>query len=172
MKNHWRIDKSLTEIYNKIDNEALDGVLRPIVFIIASNRKFDLKGFEESLNNSLSGSKLTDTTNLLHLFIGTKIFIPSKNMFKFLSVKRFKMGTKYGKSDDIGCIREFQSNMAREACEMLENPILIIMDDDLKFKSTLYYLSLSLVVDLTNHLLDMSNHFLHPSLVFHAILHY
>jgi len=135
MKNHWRIDKSLTEIYNKIDNEALDGVLRPIVFIIASNRKFDLKGFEESLNNSLSGSKLTDTTNLLHLFIGHKSFIPSKNMSKFLSVKRFEMGTKYGKSDDIGCIREFQSNMAREACEMLENPILIIMDDDLRFKS-------------------------------------
>ena len=49
----WQNDEALTKVYNGIDNLALEGQLRPIVFIIATNRKFDFTSFEQSLLDSL-----------------------------------------------------------------------------------------------------------------------
>lgn len=132
----WQNDEALIEIYNEIDNLAFERKLRPIVFIIATNRKFDLTSFEQSLSESLKGSAICNIKGLMHLFVGHTNFIPSQNKCDFLSVKKVKMDSpELNKKDDIGCIREFQRKLARKACENFENPIIVIMDDDLRFES-------------------------------------
>ena len=70
MKAHWQQDQSLIEEYASLERAALDGTLRPVVFIVATTRKFDLIAFEKSLKNSLNGSNLLLSKELIHLFIG------------------------------------------------------------------------------------------------------
>ena len=65
----WQNDEALIEIYNEIDNLAFERKLRPIVFIIATNRKFDLTSFEQSLSESLKGSAICNIKGLIHLFV-------------------------------------------------------------------------------------------------------
>ena len=140
MNLYWQNDEALIKVYNGIDNLALEGQLRPIVFIIATNRKFDFTSFEQSLLDSLKSSAICKTKGFIHLFIGDNNFIPSKNTCDFLSVKRVKMDShELNKKDDIGCIRQFQRKLAREACENFEDPILVIMDDDLRFESLMLH---------------------------------
>ena len=79
----WQNDEALIEIYNEIDNLAFERKLRPIVFIIATNRKFDLTSFEQSLSESLKGSAICNIKGLIHLFVGHTNFIPSQNIDKF-----------------------------------------------------------------------------------------
>ena len=140
MNLYWQNDEALIKVYNGIDNLALEGQLRPIVFIIATNRKFDFTSFQQSLLDSLKSSAICKTKGFIHLFIGDNNFIPSKNTCDFLSVKRVKMDShELNKKDDIGCIRQFQRKLAREACENFEDPILVIMDDDLRFESLMLH---------------------------------
>ena len=42
MKLHWQEDASLIDTYSDLEQAALNGSLRPVVFIIATTRKFDL----------------------------------------------------------------------------------------------------------------------------------
>ena len=136
----WQNDEALIEVYNEIDNLAFERKLRPIVFIIATNRKFDLMSFEQSLSGSLKGSAICNIEGLIHLFVGHTNLIPSTNKCDFLSVKKVKMSSpELNKKDDIGYIREFQRKLARKACENFENPIIVIMDDDLRFESLMLH---------------------------------
>ena len=43
MNLYWQNDEALIKVYNGIDNLALEGQLRPIVFIIATNRNLILQ---------------------------------------------------------------------------------------------------------------------------------
>ena len=52
--------------------------------------------------------------------------------FDFLNVKKF-MDTRKFQTNNIGVTRRFQRQLAVMACSMLDDPILIMMDDDMRF---------------------------------------
>ena len=139
MKSHWQEDASLIDTYSDLEQAALNGSLRPVVFIIATTRKFDLIGFERSLKSSLNSSNLRLCSDLIHLFIGYDKFLPSETEFEFLNVKKFTMDTEKFQTNNIGVTRRFQRELAVMACSMLDDPILIMMDDDMRFEAA--YLS-------------------------------
>jgi len=139
VKAHWQQDQSLIEEYASLERAALDGTLRPVVFIVATTRKFDLIAFEKSLKNSLNGSNLLLSKELIHLFIGHCQTVPMREDPDFLNILKFSMGTENFDSNDISVARRFQRELAAKACSILDNPILVMLDDDLRFEAA--YLS-------------------------------
>ena len=136
MAQHWTQSSSMRERYETIDEYYRN--LRPIAFVIATNRTFNINEFCKSLLLSLKGSRLEKNMqgNLLHLYLACKssqdrVLHPTyKNL---LVIHSFKFDEQ--RTHNIGLSRKKQVELAEFACLELNEPILVMLDDDLTFES-------------------------------------
>ena len=133
---HWATSQLMRKRYEIVDE--LCASLRPIAFIIATNRTFNIQAFCKSLRASLEGSQLQEKIQqgpLIHLYIAcnkpSEILLPSEYQ-NFLSLNSLPFDEK--QSNNIGSSRKRQVELAALACLDLDEPILILLDDDLTFE--------------------------------------
>lgn len=137
MREHWSHSDVFAERYQGIDSTLY--AQRPIAFLIATNRGFNLEVFCKSVLNSLQGSQLLERKgkdNLLHLYLAcdeneaTPIPHWIQDILK-ITLLPFREQEK----NNIGAARKRQVELAGLACIHLENPILVVLDDDLTFEA-------------------------------------
>jgi len=131
----WQKNSELVEVYQSIDEEAVNYNLRPIAFLIATDRNFSYASFIRSLEQSLRGSLILETRNLLYLFVahnGSEVPLQTPEWLKIVP-QQLKLTQK--NENNIGAMRICQTELATQAVNELQNPILVVMDDDLKFES-------------------------------------
>lgn len=126
----------MRERYETIDEYYRN--LRPIAFVIATNRTFNINEFCKSLLLSLKGSRLEKNLqgNLLHLYLACKSSqdIHLRHKYKnLLAIHSFKFDEQ--RNHNIGLSRKKQVELAEVACLELNEPILVMLDDDLTFES-------------------------------------
>jgi hypothetical protein len=134
---HWATSPLMRKRYETFDE--LGASLRPIAFIIATNRTFNIQAFCKSLRASLEGSKLQEKIQqgrLIHLYLACtkprEILLPAEYQ-NFLSLISLPFDEK--QSNNIGSSRKRQIELAALACLDLNEPILIVLDDDLTFEA-------------------------------------
>lgn len=136
MNRHWSSHTPSVERYHAIDS-MLDGK-RPIAFLIATNRDFNLKAFCDSLLESLRGSRLLQRTGkekLLHLYLacdGHEAVRLPRNIRGNMSLTALPFHEQG--ENNIGAARRRQVELACLACVQLGDPILVVLDDDLTFE--------------------------------------
>ena len=136
MMNHWNQDIELCQRYGRIDDD-LDA-LRPIAFLMATNRPFNLVNFYFTLEQSLHGSKLLRNAinnKLLHLYL----CCPADDKPRVLNKHRKWIRSSWfdfneSERNNISMVRQMQNMLAQTACSELDDPILVVMDDDLSFE--------------------------------------
>jgi hypothetical protein len=132
---NWQENSELVELYQSIDNDAVYNNLRPIAFLIATDRDFSYTSFIMSLKHSLKGSKILETRNLLHLFVAHNDLEVPEQAPKWLKIIPKQLKSTQKNKDNIGAMRICQTELAAQAVQVLQNPILVVMDDDLTFES-------------------------------------
>ena len=137
MKKHWSESDNYVRRYRNI--ESMLEFKRPIAFLIATNRVFNLEGFCEALMQSLRGSQLLEKTKqecLLHMFLASNDSVRSDLPRKYHDLLTYTpLLFQENESNNIGSARKRQIEMAKLACTQLENPILVVLDDDLTFEA-------------------------------------
>lgn len=135
MSGHWSESEDTVRRYQSIESN-LD-VQRPIAFLIATNRKFNLDAFCDSLLESLRGSGIVGLgqKGILHLYLASKNSVTSFLPHGFKDLLTYTI-LPFGEKgiNNIGATRRKQIELAGLACSQLENPILVVLDDDLTFE--------------------------------------
>ena len=134
---HWATSPLMRKRYEIVDELGVS--LRPIAFIIATNRTFNIQAFCKSLRASLEGSQLQEKTQqgrLMHLYLACtkpqEMLLPAEYQ-NFLTLISLPFDEK--QSNNIGSSRKRQVELAAMACLDLNEPILIVLDDDLTFEA-------------------------------------
>ena len=136
MSGHWSEYEATIWRYQGIESRL--EVQRPIAFLIATNRKFNLEAFCDTLLESLRGSRFLapEQDCLLHLYLASEksvaTFLPQRfqDILAYTALPFHEKGT-----NNIGATRKRQIELAKLACSQLENPILVVLDDDLTFEA-------------------------------------
>ena len=136
MSGHWSEFEAAMMRYQGIESRL--EVQRPIAFLIATNRKFNLEAFCDSLLESLRGSRFIKPGQecLLHLYLASKKSVATilphrfQDLLSYTALSFDEKGT-----NNIGATRKRQIELAKLACNQLENPILMVLDDDLTFET-------------------------------------
>jgi hypothetical protein len=132
---NWQENSELVEVYQSIDEEAVNYNLRPITFLIATDRNFSYASFIRSLEESLKGSLILETRNLLHLFVAHNDSEVPLQAPEWLKIVPQQLKSVQKNENNIGAMRICQTELATQAVKELQNPILVVMDDDLRFES-------------------------------------
>jgi len=137
MNEHWSESDDTVRRYQEIDSTL--EVQRPIAFLVATNRMFNLDAFCETLLESLRGSHLLEQSYQecsLHLFLASNNSpsTPLPRRFRNLMTYTPLLFQEEG-TNNIGATRKRQVELAELACSLLENPILVVLDDDLSFET-------------------------------------
>lgn len=136
MSEHWSESEDTKRRYQAIDS-GLE-VQRPIAFLIATNRKFNLEAFCDTLLESLRGSRFfaLEQDCLLHLYLASEKSVAPHLPERFQDILTYTALPFHEKeSNNIGAIRKRQIELAELACVQLEDPILVVLDDDLTFEA-------------------------------------
>ena len=136
MNGHWSESEATMKRYKGIESRF--EVQRPIAFLIATNRKFDLEAFCDSLLESLRGSRflVPEQDCLLHLYLASEKLVPTLLPQRFQDILTYTPLPFHEKgSNNIGATRKRQIELAELACIQLEDPILVVLDDDLTFEA-------------------------------------
>ena len=136
MSGHWSEYEDTMRRYQGIDSGLEEQ--RPIAFLIATNRKFNLEAFCDTLLESLRGSRFLapEQDCLLHLYLASEksvaTFLPQRfqDILAYTALPFHEKGT-----NNIGATRKRQIELAKLACSQLEKPILVVLDDDLTFEA-------------------------------------
>tara|TARA_B110001452_G_scaffold48232_1_gene36851 strand:- start:1277 stop:2686 length:1410 start_codon:yes stop_codon:yes gene_type:complete len=134
---HWATSSLMRKRYETVDE--LGTSLRPIAFILATNRTFNIQGFCKSLHLSFEGSQLPkkmQQSRLMHLYLASskpqEILLPDEYQN---SLTLHSLPFDEAQSNNIGSSRKRQVELAAVACLDLNEPILIVLDDDLTFEA-------------------------------------
>ena len=134
---HWATSSLMRKRYETV--EELGTSLRPIAFILATNRSFNIQAFCKSLQVSLEGSQLQKRIQqwrLMHLYLASskpqEILLPDEYQN---SLTLHSLPFDEAQSNNIGSSRKRQVELAAVACLDLIEPILIVLDDDLTFEA-------------------------------------
>ena len=136
MKGHWSESATTIRRYQGIESRL--EVQRPIAFLIATNRTFNLEAFCDSLLESLRGSRFLapEQDCLLHLYLASEKSVPTLLPQRFEDILVCTTLPFHEKeSNNIGSTRKRQIELAELACVHLEDPILVVLDDDLTFEA-------------------------------------
>jgi hypothetical protein len=136
MSGHWSEFEAAMMRYQGIESRL--EVQRPIAFLIATTRKFNLEAFCDSLLESLRGSRFIKPGQecLLHLYLASKKSVATTMPHKFQDLLTYTALSFDEKgTNNIGATRKRQIELAELACNQLENPILVVLDDDLTFET-------------------------------------
>ena len=136
MSGHWSESEDTIRRYQGIDS-GLE-VQRPIAFLIATNRKFNLEAFCDTLLESLRGSRFLapEQDCLLHLYLASEKSVAPLLPQRFQDILTYTALPFHEKeSNNIGATRKRQIELAELACVQLEDPILVVLDDDLTFEA-------------------------------------
>ena len=136
MNGHWSEYAATMGRYQGIESQL--EVQRPIAFLIATNRNFNLEAFCDSLLESLRGSRVLapGKEGLLHLYLASEKSVPTllpQRFQGFLTYTPLPFHEK--ESNNIGATRKRQIELAELACVQLDDPILVVLDDDLTFEA-------------------------------------
>ena len=134
MNGHWSESAATMGRYQGIESRL--EVQRPIAFLIATNRNFNLEAFCDSLLESLRGSRFLapGKEGLLHLYLASEKSIPTLLPQRFQEILTYTpLPFDEKGSNNIGAARKRQIELAELACVQLEDPILVVLDDDLTF---------------------------------------
>ena len=134
MNGHWLESAAIIRRYQGIESQL--EVQRPIAFLIATNRNFNLEAFCDSLLESLRGSRFLAPRKegLLHLYLASEKSAPTLLPQRFEDILACtKLPFHEKESNNIGATRKRQIELAELACVQLEDPILVVLDDDLTF---------------------------------------
>ena len=137
MNEHWSESEVAMRRYQDIDSTL--EAQRPIAFLIATNRMFNLEAFCETLLESLRGSRLLEQSYQecsLHLYLASQKSAPTILPQRFQEILTYTL-LPYDEegSNNIGATRKRQIELAELACVQLEDPILVVLDDDLTFEA-------------------------------------
>ena len=134
---HLATSSLMRKRYETVDE--LSTSLRPIAFVLATNRTFDIQAFCKSLQISLEGSQLQKKIQqwrLMHLYLASskpqEILLPDEYQN---SLTLHSLPFDEAQSNNIGSSRKRQVELAAEACLDLIEPIIIVLDDDLTFEA-------------------------------------
>ena len=136
MTGHWSESEAIMRRYQGI--EARLELQRPIAFLIATNRNINLEAFCDSLLESLRGSRFLapEQDCLLHLYLASEQSAPTLLPQRFQDILTYTTLPFHEKeSNNIGATRKRQIELAELACVQLEDPILVVLDDDLTFEA-------------------------------------
>jgi hypothetical protein len=136
MSGHWSESAVTLRRYQDIESRLEDQ--RPIAFLIATNRKFNLEAFCYSLQESLRGSRFLapEQDCLLHLYLASEKLVPTLLPQRFQNILTYTpLPFDEKGSNNIGATRRRQIELAELACIQLDNPILLVLDDDLTFEA-------------------------------------
>lgn len=136
MSGHWSEYEDTMRRYQGIDSGLEEQ--RPIAFLIATNRKFNLEAFCNTLLESLRGSRFLapEQDCLLHLYLASEKSVATLLPQKFQDILAYTALPFHEKgANNIGATRKRQIELAKLACSQLENPILVVLDDDLTFEA-------------------------------------
>ena len=136
MIGHWSKSEATTSRYQCIESSL--EVQRPIAFLIATNRKFNLEAFCDSLLESLRGSRFLVPKQdcLLHLYLASEKLVSTLLPQRFQGIMSYTTLPFHEKeSNNIGATRKRQIELAKLACVQLDDPILVVLDDDLTFEA-------------------------------------
>ena len=135
MNGHWSEYAATMGRYQGIESQL--EVQRPIAFLIATNRNFNLEAFCDSLLESLRGVEFSPgKEGLLHLYLASEKSVPTllpQRFQGFLTYTPLPFHEK--ESNNIGATRKRQIELAELACVQLDDPILVVLDDDLTFEA-------------------------------------
>ncbi len=135
MNGHWSESDNVVRRYQEIDSTL--EVQRPIAFLVATNRMFNLDAFCETLLESLRGSRVLvpGKEGLLHLYLASEKSVPTLLPQRFQEILTYTpLPFDEKGSNNIGATRKRQIELAELACSQLEYPILVVLDDDLTFE--------------------------------------
>ena len=136
MSEHWSESEATMRRYKDIESRL--EVQRPIAFLIATNRTFNLEAFCDSLLESLRGSRflVPEQDCLLHLYLASEKSVQPLLPQRFENILACTTLPFHEKeSNNIGSTRKRQIELAELACVQLEDPILVVLDDDLTFEA-------------------------------------
>ena len=136
MSEHWSNSEAAVRRYQDIES-TLD-VQRPLAFLIATTRNFNLEAFCHSLSESLRGSRMIGSTQgcLLHLYLASMGSVPTELPPKSRGLMSYTaLHFHEQEAHNIGATRKRQVELAELACRQLDNPILLVLDDDLTFEA-------------------------------------
>ena len=136
MSGHWSEDEATIWRYQGIESRL--EVQRPIAFLIATNRKFNLEAFCDTLLESLRGSRFLapEQDCLLHLYLASEKSVATLLPQRFQDILAYTVLPFHEKgTNNIGATRKRQIELVKLACSQLENPILVVLDDDLTFEA-------------------------------------
>ena len=136
MSGHWSESEDTMRRYQAIESRL--EVQRPIAFLIATNRKFNLEAFCDTLLESLRGSRFfaPEQECLLHLYLASEISVAPLLPPRFQDILTYTALPFHEKgSNNIGATRKRQIELAGLACVQLDDPILVVLDDDLTFEA-------------------------------------
>jgi hypothetical protein len=134
MNGHWSESAATMGRYQGIESRL--EVQRPIAFLIATNRIFNLEAFCDSLLESLRGSRFLapGKEGLLHLYLASEKSVPTLLPQRFQEILTYTpLPFDEKGSNNIGATRKRQIELAKLACVQLDDPILVVLDDDLTF---------------------------------------
>lgn len=134
MNGHWSESAAMMGRYQGIESQL--EVQRPIAFLIATNRNFNLEAFCDSLLESLQGSRFLapGKEGLLHLYLASEKSVPTLLPQRFEDILAYTTLPFHEKeSNNISSTRKRQIELAEIACVQLDDPILVVLDDDLTF---------------------------------------
>ena len=136
MNGHWSESAATMKRYKGIESRL--ELQRPIAFLIATNRNFNLEAFCDSLLESLRGSRILalEQDCLLHLYLASEKSVPTLLPQRFQEILTYTpLPFDEKGSNNIGATRKRQIELAELACVQLEDPILVVLDDDLTFEA-------------------------------------
>ncbi len=136
MSGHWSEYEATIWRYQGIESRL--EVQRPIAFLIATNRKFNLEAFCDTLLESLRGSRFLapEQDCLLHLYLASEKSVATLLPQRFQDILAYTVLPFHEKgTNNIGATRKRQIELVKLACSQLENPILVVLDDDLTFEA-------------------------------------
>jgi len=136
MSEHWSGSEATMRRYKGIESRL--EIQRPIAFLIATNRTFNLEAFCDSLLESLRGSRFLaqEQDCLLHLYLASEKLPPALLPQRFQDILTYTPLPFHEKgSNNIGATRKRQIELAELSCVQLEDPILVVLDDDLTFEA-------------------------------------
>jgi len=137
LNQHWTTSSLMRKRYQTVG--AFGEGLQPIAFVIATNRTFNIQSFCSSLRASLEGSQLQERIQeggLIYLYLACtkpqEILLPAEfqNLLTLISLPFDEK-----RCNNIGSSRKRQVELAALACLDLNEPILIMLDDDLTFEA-------------------------------------
>lgn len=135
MMPHWTANTIKIDQYQTVELSL--EIQRPIAFLIATNRSFEFEQFLLTLEQSLESSSILNRNKskpLLHLYLSTtKSLKPNLNRVHLEWIAIHWKPFEELERNNISKVRIQQIELSKMACKELENPILVVMDDDLTF---------------------------------------